>query len=217
MTGIENGSTMKKKWIYTIWFNLVFDLVVIGLACITYPHFILFSVFCLILALHTIYLFIIAIISFVGADLLKGIVFLVQSGLIGYCIVFAARWWVVMAMAGLQFGGVYTDEGSVNSARTECEYAKQVSDSAFYQLMEGTNDSSDILITREARLKYYEEGLQKMGAFEIVSRGCRTYEDSVIVFRLKYKSGSIYDAEIKRQGKRNFFMIVNFRYSQFLR
>jgi hypothetical protein len=113
--------------------------------------------------------------------------------------------------------GIYTDEGSVNSAMQECDYSKNIHDSIFNKLfLELRNNKGNFnWASRVAVQAYAKEKPELTDTFSIARRGCRTYADSVIVFRLLYSNDKKYDVEIKALGN-NRFVITGFRYSLYM-
>lgn len=204
-----------KKVLFSIWFNILID--ILPIVSITIFHNIWsFAVAGSILLLHLLFLLIISVIFIIKKQFLKGMFFLLQMVTMGYILfTYLIRSLLLLAFSGTGSFGVYTDEGSVNSSMTECEYSLQISDSMFYSMMHEIHTGSPTQIKREAISSYIENKLDSLKPYRIARRGCRTYEDSVIVFRLQFNDSSYYDAEIRKQ--KDQFIITHFRYSHFLK
>ena len=216
---------MKKIW-HSIWFNLLLDAVIIVTGIILFYYRInsidsfnlssgiIAIILILFLVLHCLYLLVIAIINLVKKNFLKAVFFFLQSVAVGWVIRYGA---LVLLFVNMPSMGFYTDEGDVNSSMTECEYSKIIADSTFYRLMRPLTQSRSnaMEVSEKALIRYNEEKANLTDTFSIARRGCRTYEDSVIVFRLLYSNENIYDVEIYK--KRNNFCIIGFRPSQFMK
>jgi hypothetical protein len=210
---------MKKLW-NSIWFNILLDI------CFIAAGIFLFSnvqtkpesktnlwIVLICLVLHAIYLIIIALINLFKKNFLKGGLFFLQLAGLAYVIFYGS---LALVFSDMPMG-VYTDEGSVNSAMQECSYSNRINDSLFnIMFTELKNNKGDLSgVSRKAVQDYAEEKPELTDTFTIARRGCRTYEDSVIVFRLLYSNEKIYDVEIRPSGK-DRFVITGFRYSLFM-